>query len=377
MALISLVANWKSPGAAAVAALLLLGGGPASAQVQRPPSDDIFTIADVPVDVTDTNAIQARERAMLDGQREAFQRLVRRLSTEATPRTPRLDEAALTRVVRSIDVADERTSGVRYLATLTVRFSPSAVREMLGTAGIAFTEIRAKPMVVLPVYVAGGSSVLFEDANPWRAIWAGRRQRNSLVPLVVPLGDLQDVGAIDASQALAGDRARLDVIARRYGASDVAVVAATARLEGAAGAPSLSVSVTRHTAVGDSTLVNSFAGEAGQIDQVLARAADWVAAELERIWKQDNAIVPGQEDRQITVSVPVEGLDEWVEIRRRLAGIGLVRKAEVLHLRRTEGRIAVTYAGELSQFKSALAQRELELGDGEEPVLKLSGPERR
>src|SRR4051812_40452147 len=86
MVMISLVKMWgRALGAAvlaAVAGALLLGGGPAGAQVQRPPVDETFTIADVPVDVTDTNAIQARERALAEGQRQAFQRLVQRLSTE-------------------------------------------------------------------------------------------------------------------------------------------------------------------------------------------------------------------------------------------------------------------------------------------------------
>jgi hypothetical protein len=365
------------PAGALILLLALLLGAPALAQAPRVQVDDIFTVTDVAVDVTDATAIQAREKALAEGQRAAFQKLVQRLATDANARAPRLDEGALIRVVRSFDIAGERTSPVRYIATLTVRFSPPAVREVLTNAGIAFTETRARPTLVLPIYVWQGSMVLFEEGNPWREAWARRPPRATLTPLVLPTGDLQDIGSIDATQAIAGDRQKLDAVARRYGAIDVLVAVARLASELPGAGPSVSLSATRHTTSGDTTLIESFAGDGEDLPAVLAKAVDWVETELERQWKQENAITPGQENRQITISVPIDSLEEWVEIRRRLTGIGLVRKAEVLQLRRREARIAVTYSGDLGQLKSALAQRDLELIESDDPVLRLSGPVRR
>jgi hypothetical protein len=361
-----------------VAALLVLGA-PASAQAPGAGQDDVFTVTDVAVDVTDATATQAREKALLDGQRQAFQRLMQRLSTDANARVPRLDEATLFTLVRSIDVANERTSAVRYLATLTVRFNPATVREVLSSAGIAFTEIKARPVLLIPVYVAGGIAVLFDDRSPWREAWAQRPQRDTLMPIIVPLGDLRDIAELDARQAMAGDQAKLDALARRYNPADTAVAVANLSLDPLTSKPNLALTVTRHTAVGDTTLVDSFTGEAGDRGEVLlARAVDWVERELERLWKDENAIGPGQDERYITMTVPISSLAEWAEIRRRLSGIGLVRKTDVLQVTRQEGRVAVTYVGETGQLKSALAQRELELTEGEgEAVLRLSGRVRR
>jgi hypothetical protein len=361
-----------------VTALLTLAG-PAGAQAPRPAQDDVFTVADVAVDVTDQTATQARERALLEGQREAFRRLMQRLASGSAARPPRLDEAALTQLVRSIDVADERTSAVRYLARLTVRFNPAAVREALGAAGVAFTEIRARPLLVIPVYVAGGSAVLFGDANPWREAWARRPARDSLVPVSVPLGDLRDMGDLDVRQAMSGDTAKLETLARRYGAADTAVAVAELALDPITAKPTVALTVTRHAATGEQTLVDSFTGEAGDRGEALLdRAVAWVERELERLWKEENAVGPGQDERRITLAVPVANLAEWAEVRRRLAGIGLVRKSEVLQITRQEGRIALTYVGEAGQLRSALAQRDLELVEGEaESVLRLTGPVRR
>lgn len=360
-----------------VAGLLLLAGAPAGAQAPRAPADETFTVTDITVDVTDASALQAREKAMLDGQRQAFLQLVQRLSSDPNPRIPRLDEALLNKLVRSIDVAGERTSAVRYLASLTVRFNPVVVRDVLSASGVSFTEVRARPVLILPVYMVSGRPQLFDDPNPWRDAWAGRSARTSLVPTALPLGDLEDLSEITAAQAVAGDRARLETIGRRYGAADTAVAVATMRLDPQTSKPTLALSVTRFSPSGDSTLVESFSGEAGQAEALLARAVDWVERELERLWKEENAVGAGQEERRLVFVVPIQGLDEWTEIRRRLSGIGLVKKTEVAGLNRREGRIAVSFLGEIGQLKSALAQREIELVEGDEPMLRLAGPVRR
>lgn len=360
-----------------VTGLLLLAGVPAGAQTPRAAADETFTVTDVTVDVTDASALQAREKAMLEGQRTAFLQLVQRLSSDPNPRIPRLDEAMLNRLVRSIDVAGERSSTVRYLATLTVRFNPVAVRDLLSASGVSFTEVRARPVLILPVFAAAGRPLLFDDPNPWRDAWTRRAARASLVPTTLPLGDLEDLSEITAAQAIAGDRARLETIGRRYGAADVGVAVATLRLDPQTAKPTLALSVTRFSPSGDSTLVESFGGEAGQAEALLSRAVDWVERELERLWKEENAVGAGQEARRMVFVVPIQDLGEWTEIRRRLTGIGLVKKAEIEGLSRREGRIAVTFAGEIAQLRSALAQREIELVEGAEPMLRLSGPVRR
>lgn len=362
-----------------VVAVLLVLAAPAGAQAPRGVQDDVFTVTEVAVDVTDATALQAREKALLDGQRQAFQRLTQRLASDAAARVPRLDESTLTRLVRSIDVANERTSAVRYLATLTVRFNPAAVREVLTQAGIAFTETRARPTLLIPVFSAGGSTVLFEDRNPWREAWERRPPRDTLMPITVPLGDLRDIGDLDTRSALAGDPAKLEAIARRYGAADTAVAVATVSLDPVTSKPTVALTVTRHTAGADSTLVDSFTGETGDRGEaLLAKAVDWVERELERLWKEENAIGPGGDERQITINVPISSLAEWAEVRRRLTGIGLIRKADVLQVSRQEGRIALTYVGETGQLRSALAQRDLELIEGVgEATLRLTGPVRR
>ena len=73
------------------------------------------------------------------------------------------------------------------------------------------------PVLVLPVLTSGGKNLLFEDGNTWLAAWNQHRPADGVVRLVLPLGDAADVAAISGDEALAGNSAKLQALATRYG----------------------------------------------------------------------------------------------------------------------------------------------------------------
>src|SRR5712671_2852637 len=192
-------------------AMLLLGAlcalsAPAAAQSRF----DVFTIAPVRVDVTAASASAARDQALIEGERRALQMLIERLTLAAgRSRLPQPNSAQLSDLVQGFEVANERRSGVRYIADYTFHFRPDSVRQLLGQAGIAFAETPSKPLVVLAVLLDGDRAALWDDPNPWRDAWARAKLPPGLVPLVIPLGEIADVAAIDTDAALHGDDARL------------------------------------------------------------------------------------------------------------------------------------------------------------------------
>jgi hypothetical protein len=322
---------------------------------------DVFTVGPVPVDVTGKSAAQAREEARVEGQRRAFQMLVERLTLASDrARLPRVDDAMLNNLVQDFSVANERSSAVRYLADLTFRFRPEPVRRLLRGAGIPFAETPSKPVVVLPVLVADGGPVLWDSPNPWRDAWANRRAQGGLVPFIVPTGDLSDLAAVDAPQALAGDKASFDKISQLHGNGDALVTTARAR-----GAGVYETVTTRYGAGGGPQgLTQTWRANQGESEEaLLARAADGVAAAVEDVWKQENLLRFGQAAR-LAVSVPVSSLDDWVGVRDRLAGIAAIQRADLVALSRNEARLELVYVGDPAQLKLALAQRDLDLEEG-------------
>src|SRR6516162_5567821 len=126
--------------------------------------------ATVRVDATGDSVAAARELARVDGQRRALVLVIDRLSgTPDSLKLPKLDDKAITDMVESFEVANERMSAVRYLADYTFHFRPSKVRRLVHVVDNAsaetgnkpsseaagkpsVTESTAKPIVVLPVF---------------------------------------------------------------------------------------------------------------------------------------------------------------------------------------------------------------------------------
>jgi len=333
-----------------------------AAQAQRA---SVYTVSGVAVDETGASAAAARDVALARGQAEAFRRLIARLVPAVDrPRVAPPPAAELAPMVLGFEVEDEKTSSVRYLARMTVRFSPGAVRRYLRDAGIRFAETRSKPLMVLPVYRAAGATLLWEDANGWRQAWAGFDANAGLVPLIVPAGTAEDTALLGPQQALAGDPARIAALARRYGAADV-LLAAAAMATTDGDVPLLEVTVARFAAGGgDRTMVRSFRGTPGQAPEALLKAAArQLFDEIEESWKSENLLRFG-EQKEMTVHAPLSGLPEWISLRARLGGVAAIQQTKLIALSLDRATLRLTYLGDPQQLATALAQSDLELRQG-------------
>ncbi|MCH7864144.1 MAG: DUF2066 domain-containing protein, partial [Proteobacteria bacterium] len=215
---------------------------PAAAQMK-----DVYEVRDVVVDVTAETAAKAREQALAEGQAEAFRRLLKRLTLRSeNERLPDLDAEEITTYVKDFSVASEKVSAVRYLAHLNYRFKREEIRSLLNDFDLRFAETVSKPVLVLAVYQDVGALMLWDDPNPWREAWGARPDTQSLVPTLLPVGDLSDIAAIGAEQAMEGDLQRLNAIAKNYGASDTLVVFGVMRVDAAKARRVLEVYFTRY-----------------------------------------------------------------------------------------------------------------------------------
>ena len=324
---------------------------------------DVFTIANVSVDETAQTAAIARATAIQHGQREAintlFERLVMRADDELLPLLP---ETEVTALVQGFEVANEKTSSRRYLANLTFKFKKQEVRSLLKREGIPFTETIAKPTLVLPVFAFGGTRVLWDDPNPWRQAWAVRaRMDTGLLPFVVPFGDLEDLTTIDADQAIEGDEAALQRMARRYQAEEVLVAHAAVSFQGGGDAPTVQVVLRRFGPLGERVIVEQFDGQRGdQIPDLLQGVANVVTIDLEEEWKALTLLDFGTKFA-LDARVPLTGLQDWLTVRRVLKESAVVQKSRLTALTVDEAKINVEFVGASQGLVVALAQRDLDL----------------
>lgn len=327
---------------------------------------DVFAVS-VPVDATAVSANAARDAARLDGQRRAYAVLLNRLTLASDrARLPPVTDALLNDVVQGFEVANERRSTVRYLADYTFHFRADVVEQLLRNQGIPFAETPSKPLVILAVLEGANGPVLWDDPNPWREAWGNAKPAQGLVPLTVPLGQVEDVTAIDAASAESGDDARLQAIAKNYGDGDVLVTRATIKPSG--DTKSVGVTTTRFVPGqpgAEQTWVASFVANAGESDpDFLARIVAATADQVAEAWKQANTI-DYKQTGDLLVSVPVGDLQAWLVVRDRLQAIASIQRMELIALDRQRAQVTLHYVGSMAQLRLALAQRDLDLSGGE------------
>lgn len=301
LALASTVAVWTSAGNSAAAA------------------EHVFSVA-ISVDETADTAAAARSVAFRRGQRNAMTILLQRLTLRTDHgRLPSVKNERLNFMVQALEVAGEKTSNVRYLANITVTFKPGEIRRLLREADIPFAETPSKPVLVLPVQQQGGVLALWEDPNLWREAWSQLQLSGGLVPLVVPVGDLNDIVDVDATQAAEGDPLRLSAIASRYGARDVLVTIATLSDDGETIQIDIAASRIGSPAQ-TSVLLSIQSTDPLAVPGLLRGAAADVAAAVEDSWKATN-IIEFDRPGRILVAVPLASLEQWISVERRLKSV--------------------------------------------------------
>ncbi|MCK4939672.1 MAG: DUF2066 domain-containing protein, partial [Rhodospirillaceae bacterium] len=161
------------------------GGGLAHADAAR-----LFEVNGIKVDITASSVNQARDMAQAEGITRSFRALLQRLTLNAYhDRLPNMNRKQIVEFLQDFEVAEEKASSVRYIASLNYRYRADVVRDLLDAHQIPFAETESKPVVVLPVYQAAGALLLWDDPNPWRTAWQERPgEVGGLVPTVLPMG---------------------------------------------------------------------------------------------------------------------------------------------------------------------------------------------
>ncbi len=347
----------RSPVLALVLVIGTVGGASAS---------DLYTVFSVPVDVVAESADVAKQQAVAAARLQAAQTLMQRLTRQVDwPTLPVPDDATLAQMVRSFRVANEKTAPDRYIADLTFTFEPPAVRALLNDAGIAFTETRALPALILPVLRAGGDMVLWADPNPWLEAWARFDGRDRLVPIVAPFGDVDDVLTISAEQAVTGAAEPLAAVAQRYRAEGVLVADA-----------SLFVDAEQHTARLDIVLysfgpdpytvvIRSFESTPdADVVAFMNAAVDLMVVEIEDLWKQRSIQNFGDLQR-LSALVRITGLSDWQDIRRTMEAVSVVREVELAQISVNDAIVVLHHLGDTALLTRALAQQGLVLQDND------------
>ncbi len=253
-------------------------------------TDDPLVVGDVVVDKSAENSVVARDQAIADARKAAFQKLAERNMTPEELKTFKMPkDRDIAMMVQDFEIKNEQMSSTRYVGNFTVRFR-DVVRNYMtihavpvtppvtADAAAATTTVTttttttddggvdgatadanaaANPMpadanpkpamanhiavateedsaplgrnlLVLPYFEnISGETLLWEESNPWLLMWQGALPKTAGGPqITVPLGDISDVAAGSASGVWSGDYKAVERLRSNYSADEVILAVA-------------------------------------------------------------------------------------------------------------------------------------------------------
>ena len=343
--------------------------------VRAAPADSkMFSAGGIKVDVTAETAAKAREQALQDGQKRALMVVMERITPDyVVEQLAELVPDDIINMVRDMSVSNEKTSSVRYMATLDVSFNADAVRDLLRQNGLPYVRTSGKQLLILPVYKRSpaASPVLWDEDNPWLRAWSNRTVESYMIPLTVPAGDLADNNLLNIEQVVQGDLKAAENLAKRYEAEGILVVR-----------------MTRNGAVFTVDAMAMDEATAAEIKNfsftlplkkntaaTYANAVKKVVNHLEHVWKRDQ-MVQFNEVTPLVAMVPVSTVKQWTVIQKRLDRIPLISSYNLQAARAGVLQLTIFFAENQKKKKKEMAKRMLKLTVLPSGVFKLQAAER-
>ena len=335
--------------------------------------DSLFTVQDVKVDVTSENAAKAREEAFGKAQMKAFEILVERLASsgEAANITPP-DYITVSSLVRDFEITNEQLSSVRYIGTYTFRFKKEAVRQYVGGQGISYSDVSSKPVLVLPFYQYGANTILWDDRNPWLKAWQSKRTNTGLVPVITPIGDVQDVSDIGDNEAMTFNADDLENMVIRYNVGEAIIMVAVPEWSGSnetgrdpeplivnlyrtdRGRPDFArrITVLPSDINGDQTIFDAAVAQSRKV--------------LQEAWKKQTA-ASAENATVLTAIVRFTSMQEWLQTRKALNRVQGIDKVDVKSITPSTATVELAYQGSTRRLQISLAQADIDLKAPQQP----------
>ena len=333
------------------------------------------------IDKTDKNAVLAREQAIVEAQRTAFQKLAERsMAPERFKNYIFPDDNTITALVQDFEIKNERISTNRYVASFTVRFNPEIANHIKIPAGAGAIIIKnpsstsvatgineSRIILILPYFEdISGKKLLWEDPNPWREAWqaAGNSILSKKMVITVPLGDIADISSGNTNAVWSGDYSVIEKMRVNYGATEVALVVANKS----------SIYIRSNIYIykngkldrkGSITPHTSGQNDKTSFKQTVVRVihALQIFKPLPSVVSPSNTVKVPPEKISLETVVNFKSFAQWLDVQKRLSYLSPALTVEISGLSKISAKLALGFEGSLGTFRIALAKNGLILHD--------------
>lgn len=375
----------------ACAALLMALSQPASAE-----RAEDYVVHGVRVDVTSGNAEAAKEKALRQGEKQALDTLIGRLTAGKGTENFEIPPEQISAAVREMWIEKEKITANRYTASVAYKFDPDFVYRLMGEEKAPSKPKEdeappAKPLsyksLLVPILIVNKTAILWpeeevtiggaESVNPWWQTWV-KESENPASNLVLPMGDINDVQSITETSLMSEEYKDLAKAAKNYGLETATL--AVADLNEQSG--KLSVTIRKIPAADPESPEEissaSYPAENANIEKLLERgyrealfkiqyknlpaAAKKTEDSEEREQADDDEAPPADpKSKEIQAIVEISGLSDWMDTNKKLKTVRPIKDITVNTLTSNRAVIQIKYSGSQDKLTRELKKAGLRL----------------
>ena len=287
---------------------------------------DPFTVSGIAVDATGETPIEAQTLAIRNGQARAANILLERLTVEGerlAKGTIPVSEDNAAKMIRAMEIDNEKRSATRYLGDITVAFNPSAMQAYLGQAGLTMISSQSRDRLILPL-----SNGRVDTQSVWFQAWEKSGAQHALTP----------IRALSADQAASLPQTALDLntlkqIGASYGVQQILIA----------------------DDLGGFVNVTDIALDSGQRQEFNVNGGPIaVISKLENEWKQASVSVAASAV-EMPISILYSSHSEWLRLKEAINGSAQIQDARLDALSKDGALMTITYGGDINRLRNELA----------------------
>ena len=311
-------------------------------------AEDGRFVVDVSVDVTDKSASIARERAMAEANRAAFVEVVGKITdTQGASKLSAMPVEHLVNFIKEVAVLDEKSSAVRYIATLRITFNQDLLKTYMHEQNIPFLLQTSNSIMVVPVYVDVMSSL--DENNLWSQAWKLAKSTGNVVFKDFFANSYNsDVMSVD--DALSLNDVALKKIYSMNGVDDVYIAVAEKTPNG--------IDIKLHSYINGSNAFEPVGSISG--DYVWSHGVDEVIEQIVASSRKQE-ILQNQESHEIVLLYDYVNLKDLINMENRLKNIAYVKNLQMDAVGGNRVQYKLTHIGSIDKFESALREKGLSL----------------
>lgn len=299
---------------------------------------------DVYVDVTEDSAALAKEKAMIQANRTAFNTVARRITTqEGLDQLTALDNEQILNFIKEVSINSEKASNVRYIANLKVIVNDEILRQYMDEKNIPPAIITASKVLIIPTFreFKTDTPMLWEANNLWRKIWEEEsKNKDDIIEFISIPANGSNYASLDAKKALNLDNTAMEQISFNNDTRDIFVTDAVYNgIEG--------ISITVHSYQDGTVETVEVYGE--RSPQLLLDAISEVKKSIENRLKKQSVIESNQKN-EIEALYNYESMSDWINVEKALKEVNGIDSVKMIAMSSGRVQFKINFSGAIDKL---------------------------